>query len=687
MSNFIYDIQLGFLAFPLVAILLAIPYALYQYRRFGAISVWKTFVVFTFILYCLCAVSLIVFPLPADHNTIVEIAQTPQLHPFHFIEQIQETTNFSWTDRSTWGPTLKARATYEAYFNVLLTIPLGAYLCYLFRCRWWTALLIGIATTLLFETSQLTGLFGLYAHPYRLFDVDDLILNTTGTMLGFWLMIPLAWALPSMDEVNEQAREKGTSRVTLTRRVLAAVVDLTVLVILFALTWIFLSPTNAQTIKALAIDPTRSGVETLAFRFIGGLAADPMSALLIAFGIGAVLFAVLPMISKGRTIGKALVGIRIVKADGSDAPVWSYWLRFLASAFFLIVPVFLIALAPDEVEGVSSSMLFQIIGLVVLVWILTVIVRMVRSFTGHPYVSLSELVSGTRLAPSKQDDNSIDDLRDVQDERDTRDGNQVLRSSEQEGARRSLGQQNDARSKDQYSSVQADYQNIVADTSQTKAFDRRQQVDQQVGWQTTQRTPDQARNNAAKKDDYGKQAALDSLLAVNYDEQHPTAGTIEQDRSHSRTAAAGIPAASGFTQAPTQILSAGGEGGASGVASAQQGTQQTHNAGQVHNTSNPPNTEQIHGVNSARSTDRTWQNLDHAPETETTRQVSDRVPDTVLIQQLDDFSSQADQTRQIDSSVQQADRTQRISDPDIERRIRRDQRPDSGGTRAFKRQK
>ena len=180
MRNFAYDIQLGFLAFPLVALLLALPYALYQYRRFGAISVWKTFVVFTFILYCLCAVSLIVFPLPKDPSQIVEIAQTPQLQPFHFVEQIRETTDFSWADRSTWGPTLKARAAYEAYFNVLLTVPLGAYLCYLFRCRWWMALLIGMATTLLFETSQLTGLFGIYEHPYRLFDVDDLILNTTG---------------------------------------------------------------------------------------------------------------------------------------------------------------------------------------------------------------------------------------------------------------------------------------------------------------------------------------------------------------------------------------------------------------------------------------------------------------------------------------------------------------------------
>ena len=320
MRNFTYDIQLGFLAFPLVALLLALPYALYQYRRFGAISVWKTFVVFTFILYCLCAVSLIVFPLPKDPSQIVEIAQTPQLQPFHFVEQIRETTDFSWADRSTWGPTLKARAAYEAYFNVLLTVPLGAYLCYLFRCRWWMALLIGMATTLLFETSQLTGLFGIYEHPYRLFDVDDLILNTTGTMLGFWLMIPLAWALPSMDEVNEQARERGSSRVSLTRRVLAAAVDLAVLAVLFVLAWIMFSPTDAQIAKALAVDPSRAGAKTLAFRFIGGLFADPMTALLLALAIGAVLFAVIPMASKGRTIGTALVGIRIVKADGGDSP-------------------------------------------------------------------------------------------------------------------------------------------------------------------------------------------------------------------------------------------------------------------------------------------------------------------------------------------------------------------------------
>lgn len=540
MSNFAYDIQLGFLAFPLVAILLAMPYALYQYRRFGAISVWKTFVVFTFILYCMCAISLVVFPLPKDPSHIVEIAQTPQLQPFHVLEQIRETTDFDLADRSTWGPTLKAQAVYEAIFNVMLTMPLGAYLCYLFRCRWWQALLIGFATTLMFETSQLTALFGTYDHPYRLFDVDDLILNTTGAMLGFWLMIPLSWALPSMTEVNEQSRERGSSRVSLTRRLIAAIVDLTILLAVFAIAWIMLSPTDAQIAKALAVDPSRAGAKTLAFRFIGGLLADPMSALLIALGLGAILFAVIPLASKGRTIGKALVGIRIVRTDGSDAPAWGYWVRYLASAFFLLVPLALVLLIPDEIEGSNSGILLQIVGLIIIVWLLTIVARVIGSFSDHPYVSLSEIISGTRLAPSKQSDaNKMYDASHGGEEQGR--GPQRVSHDEQPG-------------------------NTVTFADQANP----------------QLTRPRSEQMPQTEDDHGKQAALDSLLAVNYDEQHPV-----DDASADR--------------APTQII---------------------------------PSTRQAANP-------------------------------TIGASPL-------------------ADQTRRITDPNVQRKIRRDQRPDAGGTQVFK---
>ncbi len=592
MRNFAYDIQLGFLAFPLFALLLAVPYALYQYRRFGAISIWKTFVVFTFILYCLCAVSLIVFPLPADHSAVVESARTPQLHPFHVVEQIRETTDFSLGDRSTWGPALRSPVVYEAIFNVMLTVPLGAYLCYLFRCRWWMALLIGIATTLLFETSQLTGLFGIYEHPYRLFDVDDLILNTMGTMLGFWLMISLAWALPSMDEVNEQARERGSSRVSLTRRALAAVVDLAVLIVLFVLTWIMLSPTDSQIARALAIDPSRTGAQTLAFRFIGGLFADPMSALLLALGIGAVLFAVIPMASKGRTIGKALVGIRIVKANGGDAPAWGYWVRYLASALFLLIPVALVLFAPEEIEGVSNNMLFQIVGLVVVVWALTIVARVIGSFSGYPYVSLSEVVSETRLAPVKLQAAESGDQKSAGQNVSGQTDRGGCASAASQNERPNDWQDGHARgledddplaervrqAREAY--AQAGISSYAAE-AQTRAIDPRQAA---PGAHGAAVQPVQA-NQASDQAISDKQAALDSLLSVNYDEQHPIAGASANN-------------------APTRAIP---------------------------------------------------QNLGAQPS---------GAP----------------------SNLTQSDPTQRITDPSVQRRIRRDARPDAGGTQVFKKQ-
>ena len=622
MRNFAYDIQLGFLAFPLVALLLAIPYALYQYRRFGAISIWKTFVVFTFILYCMCAVSLIVFPLPKDPSHIVEIAQTPQLQPFHFVEQIRETTDFSLGDRSTWGPALREPVVYEAIFNVMLTMPLGAYLCYLFRCRWWMALLIGMATTLMFETSQLTGLFGIYEHPYRLFDVDDLILNTTGTMLGFWLMIPLTWALPSMDEVNEQARERGSSRVSLTRRALAAVVDLTVLAVLFALAWVMFSPTNAEIAKALAVDPSRAGAKTLAFRFIGGLLADPMSALLLALAIGAVLFAVIPMASKGRTIGKALVGIRIVKADGSGAPAWGYWVRYLASAFFLLIPVALVLLAPEEIEGVSSNTLFQIVGLVVVVWALTIVARVIGSFSGYPYVSLSEFVSGTRLAPTKLPDADNKSQRGADQNASGRASRSSAASQDEQPSDWQGSQAGDLEGDDPLAErvrqareayAQAGISSYAAE-AQTRAIDPRQAAPGAHGAAT--RPPVNQASDQAISD---KQAALDSLLSVNYDEQHPVAGVSAND-------------------APTRAIPQD--------PGTQQGFTTDLPARQIHTPDAGP-TQQLGG---------------HTPEAAPTQHLGGRTPE----------------------AAPQANPTQRIDDPSLQRRLRRDGRPDAGGTQVFK---
>ena len=382
--------------------------------------------------------------------------------------------------------------------------------------------------------------------------------------------------------MNEQARERGSSRVSLTRRALAAVVDLTVLVVIFAVAWIMLSPTDAQIAKALAIDPSRAGAQTLAFRFIGGLFADPMSALLIALCIGAVLFAVIPMVSKGRTIGKTLVGVRIVKADGSDAPAWSYWMRYLASAFFLLVPLGLILLAPEEIEGVSNNALFRIVGLIVVVWVLTIVARVIGSFSGYPYVSLSEVVSGTRLAPANQNTASGAATASRRSERSA--GRQGDDHGEQlEGHDSNYESERDAYDERWPNDPQGGHRDDQPGS--TVAFNTRSD---QVNRQSA---PQSGRATAPAEDDHGKQAALDSLLAVNYDELHPVAGAATSNAP---------------TRAIPQSLPAEQAGAA---------------------------------------------------------------PDLP--------------TRQINAP---ADQTRRITDPNVQRKIRRDQRPDAGGTQVFKKQ-
>lgn len=72
-------------------------------------------------------------------------------------------------------------------FNLFLTMPFGAYLRYYFRVGWKRALLYSFLLSLFFELTQLTGLYFVYPGSYRLFDVDDLIINTTGSMIGFML--------------------------------------------------------------------------------------------------------------------------------------------------------------------------------------------------------------------------------------------------------------------------------------------------------------------------------------------------------------------------------------------------------------------------------------------------------------------------------------------------------------------
>ncbi|MEG2948144.1 MAG: NAD(P)H-hydrate epimerase [Raoultibacter sp.] len=393
MNVYLYDIQQAVFWFPVLAAIFTLPYLIYHYRKYGSIPWLRTAIVYTFIFYALCAYYLVILPLPPNHNTYVAYAATPQLMPFNFVVEFLAQTSFSLTDPATWLKLLKDSFVYEAIFNILLTVPLGMFLRYYFHCRWWKCLLIGLGTTLFFEISQVTGLFGSYAHPYRLFDVDDLILNTLGAMVGFWLTGPLLGFLPDIHHLNEEARIKGVYA-SFPRRLVALFFDVLFMMILLVGT-LFVA-------QAIGVDLT---LDTPSW----GLAALSVPAG-IASVIYCVFFILTPGITRGQTLGQKIVKLHITHPDGTAARARNYLVRYGLLYLFISTP-FWFALWTDAssidttIEATSVLAFFTshrttflfIFAVVGILWLITITVRACRSSPEHPFTMLNGILSNTRI--------------------------------------------------------------------------------------------------------------------------------------------------------------------------------------------------------------------------------------------------------------------------------------------------
>ena len=210
---------------PIVALCIAGIYLSIQYRTYGSVSLFRTFILYTFLLYCMAAYFLVIFPLPDPAEVATRTTPYVQLIPFNVVKVFFEDSGFKLTSIGTYITALKSREFLQPAFNCLLTVPLGCYLRYYFKCSTKKALGISFGTTLFFELTQLSGLYGYYSRPYRLCDVDDLILNTLGSMIGFYLTGFVMKILPKRETIDAKAIEKGRS-ISAVRRIFAKCIDL-----------------------------------------------------------------------------------------------------------------------------------------------------------------------------------------------------------------------------------------------------------------------------------------------------------------------------------------------------------------------------------------------------------------------------------------------------------------------------
>lgn len=224
MSVYLIPIQVAMIVFPFIAFCLTLPYAIYQYHKYGSIPILRTLIIFSFIYYMINAYFMTMLPLPSIDEVSKMTSPTMELRPFHSVYEIIQTTPFVWNQPSTYLPALKQSSMMVTLFNILLTLPFGMYLRYYFQCSLKKTILLSFLLSLSFELIQLSALFGIYPRPYRLFEVDDLITNTLGGILGYAICPLFSRLLPTREKLDAIAYEKG-QKVSKPRKFFAFIID------------------------------------------------------------------------------------------------------------------------------------------------------------------------------------------------------------------------------------------------------------------------------------------------------------------------------------------------------------------------------------------------------------------------------------------------------------------------------
>ena len=307
LETYLLPIRASALIFPALAFVMLVPVAVVLYRRHGVMR-WSALSFYTFAYYGIATCCLVIMPLPSgsvDVCTKYAKMREPQLIPGSTFGDVWKEADHQFTLSAL---ILTNPAVYKTVFNIALIVPLGMFLRYLLRWGLLPTTLAGLGTSLLFEISQYTGLFGIYPCPYRLADVDDLIVNTSGAVIGWLLAGPIVRRLSHPRYFDDRVLARHP--VPFGRRVVALLLDWTgclacAVVAAFPAYW-------------MSVD----------FRLMSGAAA----VVFLAWFVG------LPRLT-GTTPGKWLLLLRLTTADGKRPTAGKLLLRALLMALPVVPPM------------------------------------------------------------------------------------------------------------------------------------------------------------------------------------------------------------------------------------------------------------------------------------------------------------------------------------------------------------
>ncbi|ODT23679.1 VanZ family protein [Microbacterium sp. SCN 69-37] len=208
MGNELYSgvvaLAIGFV----VGIVLFVPFVAISYRRRGRLTVGRFLLWAAALVYFWAIWTYTLLPLPDAENYV---CAGVNLNISAFVDDLRGAR--SLTDF----------AVLQLALNVLLFLPLGFFLRVLGGRGILVAFVTGLLVSLTIESTQLTGVWGLYPCAYRVFDVDDMLTNTVGAVLGSLvaLIVPRRWRVRRSTDAGSRPHP-----VTRGRRLLAMFCDL-----------------------------------------------------------------------------------------------------------------------------------------------------------------------------------------------------------------------------------------------------------------------------------------------------------------------------------------------------------------------------------------------------------------------------------------------------------------------------
>lgn len=209
--------EVGILAGFVTFVALLAPILLWESRRVGRIRFSRAVGAAMVCVYGAALLAYTLLPLPSVQWCSAHPTPQRNLVPLHFVRPILGI----YRDHGA-GALLTSFVSLQAAMNVVLFIPWGALWRRFFGSGLVFATLSGFAMSVIIESAQTTGFFGLFPCGNRTGDIDDVITNTLGSLLGA-LLAPLLFFLP---EPRAVLRKRPHPRpVTRVRRLLAMAAD------------------------------------------------------------------------------------------------------------------------------------------------------------------------------------------------------------------------------------------------------------------------------------------------------------------------------------------------------------------------------------------------------------------------------------------------------------------------------